>query len=419
MGKTFTIVVIFVTVVSLLLWTSPAFSSLKPYAGELTRIAKSKMPFQAIVESTGLNEPTSLFTSVMNGYYLKPSTPVAPERCTYLRDTICQDWFSQIPITWNPPPRGNKSCLWDCNHHVGVCDAISGWCRCPAGWTGDACDQPMKRPCSQRPRPHGFLPYDGPINWNEGGMTLRCGGLCDDDIGFCYCNSSSKYGRIPADPNSPPGTPPTRWGRPLGLHCQPNFNPETLAPSPFGDTSYEKLYGPDGWCESPSPNHSCPCLLDGLHGPTCEERVENFCPNQCSGHGECYLGWCHCHDGFFGHDCAYRHPGVDWETGRFGTPDNRPWLKDLALTPAAEDPEPGSTRLRPLIYVYELPPMYNQLMLMYRFNRHSCTHRLFEDSNVTNLLDHWGYTTETGLHEMILQSKHRTLNPEVCLCSEK
>ena len=29
----------------------------------------------------------------------------------------------------------------------------------------------------------------------------------------------------------------------------------------------------------------------------------------------------------------------------------RPWLKDVTFTPAARDPEPGATRLRPLIYV--------------------------------------------------------------------
>ena len=64
------------------------------------------------------------------------------------------------------------------------------------------------------------------------------------------------------------------------------------------------------------------------------------------------------------------------------------------------------------IQVYELPPMYNQLMLQYRFDRESCTHRLFEEENVTRFLNEWGYTTETGFHEMLLQSKHRTLDPE-------
>jgi hypothetical protein len=41
----------------------------------------------------------------------------------------------------------------------------------------------------------------------------------------------------------------------------------------------------------------------------------------------------------------------------------RPWLKPVVHTPAARDPEPGATRKRPLIYVYDLPPMYNAIML--------------------------------------------------------
>ena len=44
----------------------------------------------------------------------------------------------------------------------------------------------------------------------------------------------------------------------------------------------------------------------------------------------------------------------------------RPWLKPFVHTPVARDPEPGQTRKRPLIYVYELPPWYNSVMLQVR-----------------------------------------------------
>ena len=82
-------------------------------------------------------------------------------------------------------------------------------------------------------------------------------------------------------------------------------------------------------------------------------------------------------------------------------------------TPAAAEPAPGSTRLRPLIYVYELPPMYNQVLLQYRLDKKMCTHRLFDPENGTVLNDENLYNTEPGLHEMMLQSEHRTLDPEV------
>ncbi len=35
----------------------------------------------------------------------------------------------------------------------------------------------------------------------------------------------------------------------------------------------------------------CPCMYEGFAGDLCDEVTENFCPNQCSGHGDCYLGW--------------------------------------------------------------------------------------------------------------------------------
>ena len=41
----------------------------------------------------------------------------------------------------------------------------------------------------------------------------------------------------------------------------------------------------------------------------------------------------------------------------------KPWLKPNVHTPAAHDPEPGQTRKRPYIYVYELPGKFNTHML--------------------------------------------------------
>lgn len=56
--------------------------------------------------------------------------------------------------------------------------------------------------------------------------------------------------------------------------------------------NYEELYGPKGWCNASVPGVWVPCIIDGLGGPTCEEVHEHFCIGQCSGHGECYLGFC-------------------------------------------------------------------------------------------------------------------------------
>ncbi len=51
--------------------------------------------------------------------------------------------------------------------------------------------------------------------------------------------------------------------------------------------------------------------------------------------------------------------------------------------------------------------------LQYRSDRHTCTHRLFNEGNITWYNDGWLYGLETALHEMLMQSQHRTLDPEV------
>ena len=42
---------------------------------------------------------------------------------------------------------------------VGTCNALSGLCTCPGGWTGFNCLHPMKRYCAQQYRTHGFEPH--------------------------------------------------------------------------------------------------------------------------------------------------------------------------------------------------------------------------------------------------------------------
>ena len=54
----------------------------------------------------------------------------------------------------------------------------------------------------------------------------------------------------------------------------------------------------------------CACALDGLAGRTCEDPTEMFCNNQCSGRGDCWLGFCRCHPGWWGHDCAHRDSSI-------------------------------------------------------------------------------------------------------------
>ena len=39
-------------------------------------------------------------------------------------------------------------------------------------------------------------------------------------------------------------------------------------------------------------------MVDNLAGEACDIVKEAYCPNQCSGHGECNLGFCKCYEGW-------------------------------------------------------------------------------------------------------------------------
>ncbi|KAG1671014.1 hypothetical protein FOA52_014258 [Chlamydomonas sp. UWO 241] len=333
------------------------------------------------------------------------------------------------PGPWRDPPRGSKDCPGSCNG-VGNCNHDTGLCECPAGWTGPDCAKPLKRPCTNifshtGETAQGHIDTDGrdlnPLA--EGYTESRCIGICDSDVARCFCDG--KFKPVAAPPGSPPGTPPVFRGRPLGNHlCQPNDDGKGHA-LPWGQVPWADLYGPDGWCEAEDPKFKCPCMYDGFGGEKCDKVVEMFCPNQCSGHGECKEGFCKCHVGWYGTDCVRRKAGLEMPLS--GVEAERSWLGGVvkqppALTAAAggqaaggrEDGAGGAAplkRLRPFIYVYDLPPAYNARMLQYRVEKTLCAWRGFWESNNTG--KHPGtYGIEAAMHEMMLQSEHRTFDPE-------
>ncbi len=274
----------------------------------------------------------------------------------------------------------------------------------------------------------------------------------------CFCDGA--YKRIPAPPGSPYGTPPLQRGRPLAEACKPSTNAHNV-PVLWGGLPYEKLYGPKGWCTAEKPEHmcgaaaaaaaaaallhccaacrcpgccrecrwdacqaalpagqmmtlclglarSCPCIVDGQGGILCDVPTEQFCLNQCAGHGTCVSGFCKCHAGWYGSDCSRKMAGQEMEAGeppaRAGDAEQkcllaraypaacrpaqqaatssdarptagqqleRPWLKEFAVVPPAALPKPpeGLQRKRPFIYVYDMPPAYTSRMLQYRVDK--------------------------------------------------
>ncbi len=144
----------------------------------------------------------------------------------------------------------------------------------------------------------------------------------------------------------------------------------------------------------------CPCSWDGQSGKSCDLPTEQFCLSHCNGHGACLMGYCKCHEGWYGTDCSRRVAGREGPLESGINPEEQSWLKDYAqLPPAAQEHEQqqeqgqqeeqqeqeeqqqdhstarrlssgGSAqqgrparRRRPYIYVYDMPPAYTTRML--------------------------------------------------------
>eukprot|EP00198_Chlamydomonas_reinhardtii_P007427 XP_001696764.1 exostosin-like glycosyltransferase [Chlamydomonas reinhardtii] len=343
--------------------------------------------------------------------------------CAMARGSWCKKYYEQDPIPWKPAPRGDKECPKSkygiCNG-VGTCQYDIGVCLCPAGWRGDDCGTRDPRPCTHRMRtpaldgentePVSHVGPDGrDRNWSVPGWTAsRCAGpqpppvarlrpgaarkrhsheppgppappppsrrrppapppagqtpppadprYCDEDLAMCYCPPGTKYGREPAPAGSPPGTPPVKVGRPMGDSCK---------------------------------------------------------PNRCSGHGDCHLGFCRCHEGWYGMDCSRQRASAKTREKGYHEPGGaRPYLEHIVVDPpAAKDPPPSPTRRRPLIYVYDTDPLFNSKMMQYRIAKSSCVYRLFGYANESNF-NSYVYSLESYFIEQLSISQHRTYDPE-------
>ncbi|GAX76857.1 hypothetical protein CEUSTIGMA_g4303.t1 [Chlamydomonas eustigma] len=350
---------------------------------------------------------------------------ILKKRCKYTRGKWCGKYESQASIPYTEPPRGSVQCKNKCNG-VGNCNYDIGVCDCPAGWTGEDCSVRDKRPCGNGERPKGshtmasHIDEEGrDLGWHKPGwMASRCAGICDDDLAMCWCGEG-KYKRVNAPKGSPPGTPPVQRGRPLSEFCGKVREDKDGRPTTWGNVPYKKVYGPEGWCmvDKPSEEGNCDnCMIDNIGGKYCDTVKEAYCPSQCSGHGDCNLGFCKCQDGWYGLDCSRKAAAAtldpsDVEAGR------KPWLKSPGLgdlPPAArskEDPAAPPSRKRPLIYIYDTPPPLTTRMLQYRLVWKACIWRHFSVHN-ESLLHDWLYGVETYFHEMLLNSPHRTFDPE-------
>ncbi|KAG1665161.1 hypothetical protein FOA52_005542 [Chlamydomonas sp. UWO 241] len=344
-------------------------------------------------------------------------------RCGSTRGAWCMRYHAQEPIGYKPAPRGYTPCPGNCSG-VGNCNYDTGLCDYPAGYTGDACHERLQRPCTNRHRESGALPAHHinvnrrDLDWSvEGWMASRCPGQCDDTLAVCYCDSSSKVGLVPITCQSGLAPSLPRILPESAILVPGNANLNQSDPKggevKWGSVTYDDIYGPKGWCNADEPIKEYGCLLDGHHGPSCELRHEMFCPNQCSGRGDCWLGFCTCHQGWYGMDCARKIAGAPIEPAWLHK--ERPWLHTVVVVAPEAEPGPsaGAKRMRPLIYVYDLPSEFTTRILQYRVQRRACVHRLFgAGANNTSVEKANLYGIETYLHETLLGSEHRTFDPD-------
>ena len=293
---------------------------------------------------------------------------------------------------------------------------------------------------------------DGRYLWS------RCAGECDTRRGYCYCGARSIH------PD-----------RPL-LQCEPIgieklVSPWKVDPRNGGERfAWEAIYGRDkatgkgSWCDANAstgeqPAAHCACRYDGRDGYLCQHTVAMFCLNQCTYRGTCVHGFCVCDTGWWGIDCSI--PTTTTAAAATGGAPRRQPVEEAAAAAFAALPPPkratgGETSaavgdrtqasvdraaggggagggptptgtgaagaaassvppLRPLIYVYEMPPRFTTAQLERRHDKMFCAHRTYLQRNRSQYAYgiYQGYVLEVMLHEWLLASPHRTHDPSV------
>lgn len=296
---------------------------------------------------------------------------------------------------------GGRRCKADCSGQ-GVCNHEMGQCRCFHGFSGEECSERVHLSCNYPKTPE--LPYG---RW----VVSICPAHCDTTRAMCFCGEGTKY------PNRPVAE---ACGFQMNLPSEPGGPKLTDWSKADLDNIFTTNGSKPGWCNvDPDAAYAskvlfkeeCDCKYDGLWGGFCEVPVESVCINQCSGHGHCRGGFCQCYNGWYGTDCSI--PSVVSPMGEWPK-----WLRPAQVdipsiehTGSLVNLDAAVKKKRPLIYVYDLPPEFNSLLLEGRHFKFECVNRIYDDRNATLWTDQL-YGSQMALYESILASPYRTLNGE-------
>ena len=310
-----------------------------------------------------------------------------------------------VPPTVNASSGCGNLCNGRGRCYPARCGSTGQWtlrCACHPGFDGDHCERRDPSPC----------------NTPEGGRVLtRCAGHCRDDVNRCMCGEGSRF---PARPMLNCLYEEVEKDMPWQTPAWANFakGPKAAFWTPGGPAAAStQRHASVAWCDADPtlqqrPKVRCKCY-DGqtdtrLCAPVASRSVDaTFCPNQCHLRGECLSGYCRCPPGYAGVDCsidqaanAIAKASVTEATIAEARP--RP-LAATTLTPKAP---------RPRIYVYELPGDFNVFLLARRMSNDACAIREYKDDSTRAQWTPTLYGAEVALHEALLASPHRTLDPE-------
>lgn len=190
-----------------------------------------------------------------------------------------------------------EACPEGCSGH-GACGA--GGCDCQGGWSGEACDLP---PCPYQCTAHGTCLMGtcvcGQAFYGSACELHRCPADCsghgDCNDGKCACEVGYEGFGCELPTKELPGAVPTFEPEPVKRvdmgAAMAKLKPQAPPICPEDCNGFGKC----------NDNGMCRCF-SGYSGVACE----NFCPNLCSGRGECTDGQCLCLAGWGGVDCSIK-----------------------------------------------------------------------------------------------------------------